>query len=426
MVILGTVPLISEEHVIDSGALWRILHVTRNLAIATDLPSLLAQVIDAARQVLGAERGTVFLYDEDSYELCSRVATESQEIRIPADQGIAGLCASTRQIVNVPDCYADPRFNRKVDIQTGYRTRNLLAIPLIGHDQTLVGVMQVLNKELGPFNGTDEQIATILAAQCAVALQRARLIEQNLMRLKMQRDLALARDIQQRILPHKMPKIAGYDLAGMSRPAEETGGDIYDAIALEDGHGLFTLADVTGHGIGPALVVTQIHSMVRISARFQASLDTMFHQINHQLCDDLPDGRFATVMLGRLDPVEHVLKLHSAGQGPLIHFVAATGECRMISATTVPMGVIRDLGKMDPMCIELAPGDIFAAITDGVFEAKSPADEQYGSDRLAEVLGRCAGEPAGQIIKEILRAVDGYMAGEPQGDDITMLLIKRM
>lgn len=400
--------------------------MTRNLAIANDLASLLEQVIDAAREVLGAERGTVFLYDEDSYELCSRVATEAEEIRIPADHGIAGLCGSTRQIVNVPDCYADPRFNRKVDIQTGYHTRNLLAIPLIGHDQTLVGVMQVLNKGIGPFDRTDEQIATILAAQCAVALQRARLIEQNLVRLKMQRDLALARDIQQRILPHKMPKIAGYDLAGMSRPADETGGDIYDAIGLEGGRGLFLLADVTGHGIGPALVVTQIHSMLRIAARFKADLDTTFHQINHQLCDDLPEGRFATVMIGRLDPAENQFKLHSAGQGPLIHYSAATGACRMISATTVPMGLMRDLGKVEPLLIEMAPGDIFAAITDGVFEAKSPADEQFGADRMAEVLMRYAGESSGQIIREMLKAVDGYMDGTAQEDDITMLLIKRI
>jgi len=213
---------------LDAATLERILEVTRELAAPFELGELLTRIIDAGRDVLLADRGTVFLFDAATDELVVRVATGIGELRIPAGKGIAGECARTRATINVPDCYADQRFNPEVDRSSGYRTRCLLTVPLIGHDDALVGVLQLLNKEGGVFDVRDERIASALAAQCAVALQRVRLTQELLVKEQMERELAVAREIQIGCLPRRMPDLPGYDLAGTSRPADATGGDMYD------------------------------------------------------------------------------------------------------------------------------------------------------------------------------------------------------
>ena len=148
-----------------------ILGVTSKLAAPFDLGTMLTEVVAAAKQVLAAERGSVWLYEPAADELVMEVATGIAPVRMPSGTGLAGACARSRQIINVPDCYADPRFDARVDRATGYRTRCMLTLPLVDHKGALVGVMQVLNKKDGPFDADDEALATALAAQCAVALQ---------------------------------------------------------------------------------------------------------------------------------------------------------------------------------------------------------------------------------------------------------------
>lgn len=413
------------EH-LQSCALWRILDVTRQMGAPIDLQTILQQVIDAALEVLDAERGTVFLYDSDSNELYSQVATGEGEIRFPADTGIAGEAAKTRELVNVPDCYADPRFNRQIDKQTGFRTRCLLTIPLIGHDQSLVGVLQVLNKRNGVFDEDDEHLATALAAQCAVALQRAVLIAEHLIKEKLERDLALAREIQLRVLPAELPVVEGYDIAGWSVPADQTGGDIYDVTDLPDGRVALLLGDATGHGIGPALSVTQMRAMFRMALRLEANLDQLFAQINHQLHMDLPGNRFVTAFLGLLDPRRHCIEYHSGGQGPLLHFHAADRQTQRLDASTLPLGVLADPPINRPRAFEFAPGDIVALISDGVFEYANPEGRQFGLEPVAELFAEHAEESADQLIQRIRDAVHRFACGAEQGDDMTMVLIKRL
>ena len=229
----------------------RILDVTRALAHPLDLRSLLAQIVDAAREVLDAERGSVFLHDGATGELYTLIATGSGEIRLPPGRGIAGECAQKREVINVPDCYRDPRFDSSFDRQSGFQTRCLLAVPLIGHDDALVGVMQILNKRGGVFEKEDESVATALASQCAVALQRQNLLRELVAKEKLERELEVARQIQVSFLPKSMPKIAGYEVAGWSRPADSTGGDVFDVVGLGP-RAMLLLGDATGHGIGPA------------------------------------------------------------------------------------------------------------------------------------------------------------------------------
>ncbi len=414
------------KETLDQGALERILEVTRQLAQPLDLNTMLRCVIDEGRAILGAERGTVFLYDSETDELVSTVATGTDTFRIPADKGIVGEAASSRQVVNVPDCYADSRFNREIDRKTGYKTRCLLTVPLIGYDDALVGVLQVLNKNNGVFTEEDERIGTALGAQCAVALQRARMLEVLLAKEKMERELAVAREIQMRVLPKEVPTLDGYDVAGWSRPADETGGDIFDLIALGETRLMLLLGDATGHGIGPALSVTQVRSMLRMCARLGASLDDSFQQINDQLSDDLASNRFVTAFLGVLDTDAHTVDYHSGGQGPILHFHAETGECEWLNASTMPMGLMPGPPLEQPAPLSLALGDILATITDGIYEYENPAGEQFGEARVGELIRAHGGEAMSDLVERIVERVEQFAEGAPQNDDLTILLVRRL
>ncbi len=408
------------------AAVERILDVTRQLARPLDLNTMLERVIEAGLTVLSADRGSVFLYDAESDELHTTVATGTGQLRIPADRGIVGECARTRRVINVPDCYADPRFNPEIDKQTGYRTRCLLTVPLIGYDDLLVGVLQVLNKTDGVFNGEDERIATALAAQCAVALQRARMLKELVAKEKMERELAVARDIQMRVLPKEVPDLPGFDIAGWSRPADETGGDVYDIIGQDGARVILLLGDATGHGIGPALSVTQVRSMLRMCVRLGAGLDDAFKQINDQLADDLASNRFVTAFLGVLDAVAGRVVYHAGGQAPVVVFRAAMGECEWLQASTMPMGMLSGIPMKPSRTIEMAPGDILALMTDGIFEYENSAGEQFGEDRVGRLLADHRNDPMSRLIETIVGEVDRFAAGAPQNDDMTILMVRRL
>jgi phosphoserine phosphatase len=411
---------------LDPEALEKILDITRSLAAPFDLPAMLARVIDAGREVLAADRGTVFLYDSAADELYVKSATGLESARFPADRGIAGECARTKRVVNVADAYADPRFNPEIDRKTGYRTRCLLTVPLVGFDDSLVGVLQLLNKVDGVFTDADARIATALGAQCAVALQRARMLEERVAREKMERELAIARDVQMRALPQEMPQVPGYDIAGFSRPANETGGDTYDVVPLASDRLCLLLGDATGHGIGPALCATQMRGMLRMAMRLDADLDATFKQINEQLCSDMLDNRFVTAFLGILDTRRHEVAYHSGGQGPLLHFHASDGRLEWLGTTTPPLGLFTGLPLGPQGRLHLEPGDVLALLTDGIYERADGEDRCFGEERVGALVREHSRESASRLVEIVLEGAEQFAGGVAQQDDVTLLVLKRL
>ncbi len=407
-------------------ALSHILEVTRRLAAPFDLVTMLTHVIDAARSVLGADRGTVYVYDPDTDELMVTVGTGLEPVRFPATQGIAGECAQTRKVINVPDCYADPRFNPAFDKESGYRTRCMLTLPLIDMHEELIGVLQILNKHSGVFTEEDELIAKALAAQCAVALHRVQITETMVLTEKLDQEIQIAREIQMSALPQQMPPVEGYDGAGLFRPTDQTGGDLFDFVHLEDGRLFLLLGDATGHGIGPALSATQTRSMIRVGLRLGATLDEIFTHTNNQLVDDLPDDRFVTAFLGLLDPEDHVVRFHAGGQGPLVHYHAAADRFDWHDATTFPLGALPQDALAAPMDLALAPGDILGLISDGIYEYENEAGEQFGAEGVASVLRQHGERSMSELVKTLLSATREFGGAAPQTDDITIVLVRRL
>lgn len=414
-----------SRHVSEAQALRSVLEVTRKLGAPFDLDTMLTEVVDAARDVLDADRGTVFLYDENSDELVVRVATKLGSIRIPADKGIVGESAMSRKLINVPDCYADDRFNRAIDKKTGYRSRCMLTIPLIGFEDTLVGVLQILNKNDGVFDEQDEFVATALAAQAAVVLHRASLIESMIATERLDREITVARDVQMGTLPKEMPDIDGYGFAGAFSPTDQTGGDLYDLVPLSDKRLFLLMGDATGHGIGPALSATQVRAMLRVALRLGADLDDVFVNTNDQLVEDLPDDRFVTAFFGLLDAKDHTVRFHSAGQGPIMHYHAASKEYDWREPSTFPLGYMAQnkLGKA--VSIKLAPGDILGLISDGIYEYENEVGLQFGQKGVASVIDAMPGGSAEELVPAIMQAARLHGGKAPQADDITIVLVRR-
>jgi len=411
------------------SALLAILDVSRKLAAPCDLTELLELILEKGCEVISADRGAIYLYDAAKRELYSRVATGSTTLRFGIDKGIAGQCARRRETIVVDDCYADPLFNPEIDRQTGYRTMCMITVPLVGLDDTLVGVLQMLNAASGRFGPDERYLAELLAAQAAVAIQRTLLLEERLVMLKLQRDLAIARDIQQNVLLRKLPHCPGYSISVFNQPADDTGGDIYDVIRLQD-HAessplLLVLADAAGHGIGSALSVTEFRAMLHIGLKLSVELETLMVQINQQLIEDLPDNRFITAFLGVLDPATHLITYHAAGQGPLLHYRAAQGDAVWCDASTTPLGMFRELEVEVAPPIRMEPGDMLVLLTDGFYEYQDPAGEFYGKERVSELIHRLRDRPVSEILATLLVEVREFAHYTAQSDDLTALLVKR-
>jgi phosphoserine phosphatase len=401
-----------------------ILAVTSKLAAPFDLTTMLNEVVSAAKQVLRAERGSVWLYDAEADQLVLEIATGMPPLRVPLSAGIAGACARDRAIINVPDCYADQRFNPEVDRRSGFRTRCMLTLPLVDHKDVLVGVMQVLNKVEGVFDANDEALAITLAAQCAVALQRVRMTAALIEGEKMRQELEMARIVQMSMLPATMPEVPGYDLHGHFQPASLTGGDTFD-LSLTDQGLLTVLGDATGHGIAPALSVAQLQAMLRMAFRLGADLETAFIQVNNQLAGMLADDRFITAFVGLLDASAHRMRFHSGGQAPILHYRADAGQCVRYNPTSFPLAAM-PLTRLRPATvIDLAPGDILVLLSDGIYEYHDAHDEQFGEARVEAVVRLHGAKPMAELSALLLDAVREFARGAPQEDDITVVLVKR-
>src|SRR4051794_14389294 len=320
-----------------------ILDVSRLLAVPVDLDRLLCRIAEVATELLGCERASIFLYDSSAKELWTKVALGmgSKEIRVNCTAGIVGHAFTHNLVVHVPEPYKDPRFNPAPDRKSGFVTRNLLSAPMVGVDGKPLGVIQAVNKKGGPFPPNDEPLTQLLAEQAGIALQRHRLQEQAMEIVALKHEMDLARRTQQALIPKEPPDVPGLDACGWTMPASTTGGDCFDLWQLPDGRLGILLADASGHGLAPALVVSQARTLVRALSEIEADPHELLARVNARLADDLEAGQFVTAFLGFLSPGGE-LRWSSAGHGPLF-LRRRTGEpLETLEAPVQPLGVLSE------------------------------------------------------------------------------------
>lgn len=408
----------------SQDSLARILEVTQKLAEPFDLVHMLTEVVQAGESVLAADKGALWLFEPNSDQLVLKVPDFKPQPQIAAGQGLVGECLASRETINVSNAYSDPRFRGAVDQATGYKTQTVLNVPLLGREKQPVGVLQLLNKLSGVFDANDERVAMILAAQCAVAVQRTQLTEALLLKERLDEEVSLAREIQMSTLPTEMPEVPGYDVHGHFLPTDHTGGDLFDLVVL-DGRLFMLLGDATGHGFGPALSATQMQAMLRVAFRCGANLEEAYKHVNNQLAEDLPEDRFITAFMGFLDPLTHMVRFHSGGQGPILHYKAAEGLCEWHKPTNFPVGILEIEDAGDAAFINMEPGDVLALLSDGIFEYESQQGAQFGEKRVGKLFEYFHHLPMSELCRQLLAATFEYGEGVPQADDITIVLVRR-
>jgi serine phosphatase RsbU (regulator of sigma subunit) len=244
---------------------------------------------------------------------------------------------------------------------------------------------------------------------------------------EVERDLNIARDIQRGLMPTGAPVLRGYDIAGMARPAQQTGGDYYDWQPLPDGRLVVAVADVTGHGIGPALVMAVCRAYARAYAPGAGNASAILTHINGLIHDDLgASGRFITMVTALLSPDGRV-DLVSAGHGPTFLYRAAEGTIEWFGGDGLPLGIMPDSDYPASVERRMEHGDILLLVTDGFMEWTRTRDgQQFGIQRLADTLKAAATLPAEQIIKNLDAALLAFAENSPQGDDTTAVVIKKI
>ncbi len=400
-----------------------------------DLDELLGLILKAAREGVAADRGTVYLLAEDRSKLWSKVLSGAGTLRIelPVGKGIAGSVAADGATIRLDDVYDDPRFDRSWDAKTGFRTRTMLAAPIRNRDGVTVGVFQLMNKREGTFDADDEGFLESLSVHAALAVENATLHHAALERERQEREIALAQEIQRKIQPERVEReLGGVVAAGMNELCEDASGDYYDLIDLPDGRLAFGVGDVSGHGLGSALVMAQARVWLRAGARTTTAPVDLVTQLNDNLTPDLERGKFMTFFLGAVDPATGRVEWCSAGHPPGLVYRAATGEVTELPAGGIMLGVFAGFAFPPGEPFTLEPGDLLLLFTDGATEAAAPgtADaktelDMFGEQRLMGVLRAHARDGPRAVLEAVRTALHAFTQAPRLKDDLTLLCLQR-
>jgi serine phosphatase RsbU (regulator of sigma subunit) len=285
-------------------------------------------------------------------------------------------------------------------------------------------VAQVRRLSLGGRSETAELARTFLDMRRRLRERITQLTRVTADKQRIESQLAIARQIQRGLLPETPPATPGFEIAGWSEAADQAGGDFYDWITLPDGQVVVSIADVTGHGIGPAIMAAVCRAYARATLTEDGSLESLVSHLNELLHADTPDGQFVTFFVGVLDPARRSMRVLSAGHGPVLLYCAATDEVETLATHAAPLGVLDKLSPEPLTQFTLAKGDILLLVSDGFFEWAGATGQQFGTRRLEASLRKATGLAPAAIIESIRADVAAHTAGTVQPDDMTAVVIK--
>lgn len=413
----------AEKFAISAEKMRDILEVSRLLAVTSDLDHLLMEIAKAAQALLGAERASIFLHDSTSGELWTKIALGANTIRVPKGAGIVGFVFNQNKLLNIPDAYADARFNREVDRRTGFVTRNLLTVPMIDLKGRPIGVIQAVNKIGGIFGREDEETIALLAAQGGVAIQRYHLQVDAIQVVELRREMDLAKRVQESLLPKKPPEFLKLNAVGWTRPASVTGGDAYDLWTIStDKLGIF-LGDASGHGLAPALVVSQARTLARALSEIDCDPRWVLTRMNNRLVNDLELGRFVTVFMACLE-ANGTLTWASAGHGPILYRRAPGEPVAVLDPTAPPIGVLDEFAVDQNHPVHIECGGMLIVMSDGIFEAQGPENEMFGVERVIQILDEGINVSPEALLHNLKEAVKNWQGKEEPTDDQSIVIVQ--
>lgn len=401
-----------------------LVEASKALGSTLDIGELLARILEVAKDQGDAERGTIFLVDEKTDEVWSLIGhgLQQQEIRLPLGRGLVGHVAKTGEVINAPDAYADPRFNRDTDVKTGYRTRNLLALPIRNKEGKIIAALELMNKKHGSFTDDDVDFLVTLSVHIALALENAQLHRDLLEKERLERDMTLAREIQRSLLPEMPPVVPGFDIALLNQPCFEVGGDYYDFLRLGPESLMVVIADVEGKGMSSALVMSNLQATLRTLVLHVHSLDHIAQGLNRMILTGTRGGKYLSLFLGLIDLGRKAIHYINCGHVPPAIVRPDKAPVQLTEGGLV-VGLFEKV-QYKRGHVKFEPGDVLVLCTDGITEAMDTQNDEYGLTRLMTCVQEAATLGAPEIVSAVRADVDRFSKGGEHLDDKVMIAIK--
>src|SRR5688572_26827380 len=395
------------------------------LLASSTLDETLEQIVSLVFEAVPADRCLLMMRDGENEEMRVAVARlrdrvgEVGEIRV--SRNVMDEVVMRGNSVLTSDAQHDPRFASGTMVLQG--VRSVLAVPL-GVSDKVFGIIYADSPIAeGRFTEDHLKLLTTLASVAAIRVENAKLVEARFQQERLERELQLAMEIQQRFQPAAPPQVAGYELQGISFPCYEIGGDYYDFIKRDDGRLVIALGDVSGKGTAAALLMSSLHAAVHAQAGSHDTLVETISAVNRYLADNIPPNRFVTLFFAELDPESGALSFLNAGHNPPL-IVHAAGTVEQLSSGGLPLGIKGDAEYREGRT-QLQLGDVLVIYSDGVTEAASPSGEEFGPTRLYEVVSRNIDASAAGVRDRIESALTKFSQGTQAADDITLVIVKR-
>jgi sigma-B regulation protein RsbU (phosphoserine phosphatase) len=395
------------------------------LLSSSTLEQTLEQIVSLVFEAVPADRCLLMMRDVHNEEMRVAVARlrdrvgEVGEIRV--SRNVMDEVVIKGKSVLTSDAQHDPRFASGTVVLQG--VRSVLAVPL-GVSEKVFGIIYADSPIAeGRFTEDHLKVLTTLASVAAIRVENARLVEARFQQERLERELQLAMEIQQRFQPTAPPIVSGYEFQGISFPCYEIGGDYYDFIKRDDGRLVIALGDVSGKGTAAALLMSSLHASIHAQTGSHDTLVQTISAVNRYLAENIPSNRFVTLFYAELDPDSGALSFLNAGHNPPL-IVHAAGTVEQLASGGLPLGIKADADYREGRTT-LQPGDVLVIYSDGVTEAASPNGEEFGPTRLYEVVSRNVEASAAGIRDRIESALTKFSQGTQAADDITLVIVKR-
>lgn len=392
----------------------------------SSLDETLKLVIELVFDAIPADRGFLFLWEGSDLNLkVSRTrhgARDASTADVQISRAISERVFREGVAVLTSDAMQDPRFQGSNSILLS-AIRSVMAVPLTIADQTF-GMIYVDNPYDSRFSEDDLQVFTTIAGVASIKIENARLVEERLEKKRLEEELKVASEIQLRLQPSCPPPIENYALCAYSIPSREIGGDYYDYIERKrQRRTAIALGDVSGKGIGAALMMSSLHAAVRAQIQTDYPIRQMMSNLNLYIAENSPENKFLTLFYAELDQTTGDLYYANAGHNPPI-VARATGQIERLDATGLPIGIIHE-ATYEEACVRLWPGDALVVFSDGITESVNTFGEEFGDDRLIEVVAKNLGASASKIRDRIDEALSRFVGSASAVDDMTLLILKR-
>ena len=395
--------------------------ISRELTSILNLDELFKRIAELVNRLIDYQMFSILLLEGTGEKLQHRFSLRFQENiqlkhDIPLGRGVVGYAAQHKEAVLVPDVSKDSRY-----ISLNPETRSELAVPLIYKDK-VIGVLDLEHTRRGFFTDDHRRTVTTLAAQVAIAIENARLYEQIARQeRRLERDLAMARELQFRLLPHSLPKLTNLDVAAKFAPARAIGGDLYDFVNYSLARTALVIGDVSGKGAPAAIYAALVSGILRSHAPIEPAPSEMLAAVNFSLGERRIEGQFVSIIYAVWDDRARTLQVANSGLPRPIY--CHDGKIEVIEATGLPLGLFDD-AEYDEFSFRAKPGDLFVFFSDGILDARNKAGELFGRERVDQIISKCVGKSADCVVQAIFEAVAEHAAGEETFDDQTVVAIR--